>query len=683
MRINFKAIVDAYKLPTHLPLLPLFEAIINSIQSIEEAGIDDGQITITVVRAPSLLQGESWETDVDSFEIVDNGVGFNERNFTSFDIYGSDYKLSMGCKGVGRVLWLKAFSKVHIESTYLGEDGRYYDRSFDFSASEERKEISNLVSQKTQSGTKVVLDGYAPRYKSKCPKRMETLAREIMNHCFTYLALGTCPRIIITDEQGSMCINSVFQEYTKGQLSVVGLDVGGNALSLISAKNYAPSIDKHILHFCAHNREVFGDNLANSIRELTGRLFNEDGEFTYCGYITGGILDENINNERTEFAFSKANIESKEEDEHEQLELDEADTSKTISKKDINSAVAPIIREFLRHEIVAYNSQKKERIERYVFGKNPRYRSLIKHCEGCVESIPLTSDDDKLELELFRQEQAFRLRLKQEEREYIGGDIDSIEDYADYEDRCAAHLQKIADIGKDDLADYIIHRKTMLDILAHNLSFADKEKKRYAMERSVHTLIFPMVTTSDDMDYEKHNLWIIDEKLAYHYYLASDKPLSTYAVMDSDSHKEPDIAIFEPAFALTSDSPDSDLNNITIIEFKRPGRSDVECVDQVTQYIKLIREGKCKDKNGRMLAEVNGKAIRFSCYILSDLPGSMTEFLEGRNFRKTPDGQGYYLYHDHYNAYIEVLPYSKMIRDSERRNKILFDRLFCQSPPTR
>ena len=35
-------------------------------------------------------------------------------------------------------------------------------------------------------------------------------------------------------------------------------------------------------------------------------------------------------------------------------------------------------------------------------------------------------------------------------------------------------------------------------------------------------LIFPMTKTSDDIDYLQHNLWIIDEKLAYHHYLASD-----------------------------------------------------------------------------------------------------------------------------------------------------------------
>jgi hypothetical protein len=453
----------------------------------------------------------------------------------------------------------------------------------------------------------------------------------------------------------------------------------GKLSNIISTKNYAASNDKHTLHFCAHKREVFGDNLANTIKELTGKLSNDDGEFIYSGYITGKFLDDNINSERTEFSFAKSEqSDIDESDSNEQLEMEGVNSSNTVSKKEIVATAVPIIREFLEKEISAYNIQKKERIEHYVYCKNPRYRSLIKHNSECIDKISLTGDDQKLELELFKQEQSYRLQLKTEQKEYLSENIDGIQDYSDYERRCSSYLQKISDLGKSDLADYITHRKVMLDILSNNLKFSDESKKKYALEKSIHNLIFPMTTTSDDIDYNKHNLWIIDEKLAYHYYLASDKPISTYKDTESDCPKEPDIAIFEPAFALTGDSKDSDINNITIIEFKRPGRSDEGCVDQVVGYIKRIRNGRCKDKDGHVLGEMKGNSIRFSCYILCDIQANMSEFLEGRNFRKTPDGNSYYQYYDGYNAYIEVLPYSKMINDSKRRNKILFDHLFCQ-----
>ena len=312
--------------------------------------------------------------------------------------------------------------------------------------------------------------------------------------------------------------------------------------------------------------------------------------------------------------------------------------------------------------------------------RNPRYRSLLKHDPDCIERMRYQQDDDKLELELFKQEQAYRLKIKKEQSDFIRDDVDNIHDFEDYTRRCSEFLVKISDLGKDDLAQYIMHRKVMLDILQTNLRYTDENKKKYALEKEIHNIIFPMMTTSDDIDYSKHNLWIIDERLAYHYYLASDKPISSYNVMESDCDKEPDIAIFEPAFALTDDGHDTDIHNITIVEFKRPGRMDKDCVDQVINYVKKIRDGKCKDKNGQVLAEVTFKDVRFNCYILCDIPGEMVDFLEGRTFKKTPDGKSYYLYHDSYNAYIEVIPYRKMVDDSIRRNKILFDKLLGQIP---
>jgi hypothetical protein len=244
MKINFRAIVDEKRLPASAPLLPLFEAIVNSIHSIEEAGTKDGLIHINVVRDVTPIGSDYWETDIHSFEIKDNGIGFNDRNYASFDIYGSDHKLAVGGKGVGRVQWLRAFSKVVIESTYMGDDGKYYDRKFDFTVHDERREIEHHESEKNSTGTTVMLCDYFRKYKGKCPKKIDTLARDIMNHCFTYLALGTCPQIYITDEQESKNINALFKEYTKGQLHVSDFDVNGISFRIIGAKNYVPVNDK-------------------------------------------------------------------------------------------------------------------------------------------------------------------------------------------------------------------------------------------------------------------------------------------------------------------------------------------------------------------------------------------------------------------------------------------------------
>jgi hypothetical protein len=54
--------------------------------------------------------GYPFDEEVGIKTETDNGVGFNEKNFASFDVYGSDYKLDMGCKGVGRDIMNHCFA---------------------------------------------------------------------------------------------------------------------------------------------------------------------------------------------------------------------------------------------------------------------------------------------------------------------------------------------------------------------------------------------------------------------------------------------------------------------------------------------------------------------------------------------------------------------------------------------
>jgi len=62
----------------------------------------------------------------------------------------------------------------------------------------------------------------------------------------------------------------------------------------------------------------------------------------------------------------------------------------------------------------------------------------------------------------------------------------------------------------------------------------------------------------------------------------------------------------------------------------------------------------------------------------SDLSEKIKIYARQRGFQTAPDGIGYYYFLDNYKAYIEIIPYSKLIQDSQQRNKILFDKLFMQ-----
>src|ERR1700736_204530 len=120
---------------THLPkvkaLLPLFEAVMNSFQAIEEAGGPGHYVRIIAERQGNL--DDEKPGPVEAFSVVDSGVGFTDRNFDSFETVDSPYKASRGGKGLGRFLWLKAFTRVEIESHYTATSSiRLSHRTFAF-----------------------------------------------------------------------------------------------------------------------------------------------------------------------------------------------------------------------------------------------------------------------------------------------------------------------------------------------------------------------------------------------------------------------------------------------------------------------------------------------------------------------------------------------------------------------
>ena len=134
----------------HLPhskgLMPVYEAVVNSIESIEELNaikqlpLSEYQIDVEIIRdgqiSLEIKPGPRPEPEITSFRIADNGIGFTDDNWTSFNTLDSLKKLDKGCRGIGRVLWLKAFDNVAIDSSY-NQDGTILRRRFNFNISKE------------------------------------------------------------------------------------------------------------------------------------------------------------------------------------------------------------------------------------------------------------------------------------------------------------------------------------------------------------------------------------------------------------------------------------------------------------------------------------------------------------------------------------------------------------------
>jgi hypothetical protein len=107
MKASIAGRVSHTNLPKAKALLPVFEAVVNAFQAIEESGAGPGphEIQIVAERQGNLDDGKPGP--IESFVISDTGVGFTDANYDSFNTVDSLYKAPRGGKRLGRFLSLQ------------------------------------------------------------------------------------------------------------------------------------------------------------------------------------------------------------------------------------------------------------------------------------------------------------------------------------------------------------------------------------------------------------------------------------------------------------------------------------------------------------------------------------------------------------------------------------------------
>jgi hypothetical protein len=664
MELDLIGRIENTNLSTAKPLLPLFEAIINSIQAIEDRGNSDGIISIEIERTEDLF-GDDGENihPIRSFKITDNGIGFNEINFKSFNKADTTFKKSKGGKGIGRFIWLKAFDKVVIESIYKNSQG-YEKRNFTFKLSDKGIEDHILIKdQEPKFSTTVFLSGLKETYQQFCPRKAEDIAEKIIEHCLVYFVSGRLPIIQLRDPANNktMVLNDVFGNIARDTLEEVHFTLKSHDFKLSILKLFNTHT-QHELHYFANNRQVKQYTLINEIPDLAKRPIDleKQQEFTVSSFLAGPYLDKIVNPERTALTFL----------------VDSADSikfSSEISEEELKEKTVEVLKEKLTPYLLSIRETKTERIKHFINETAPQYKPLLKYKPEIIEQLKPDLKDDKLDLELYKFQQGLDLEIKNESKK-VFNEIENTQDLEEYKSKYDSYFEKMIEVGNSKLSQYILHRKLILELLKKQISI--KTDSTYFLEDSVHKIIFPLRATSDDIPLANQNLWLIDEKLNYHQYLASDTPLNKMENVEVDSKKRPDVIVFNNPFALVSDN--KPYQSVVILEFKKPMRNsfndEENPIDQVLGYVENILAGKALDKNGRPFNLP--PHTPFYAYIICDITPTIERYANRNSFIKSTDGLGFFGYvKDPLNTYIEIISYDKMIIDSEKRNQILFEHL--------
>lgn len=630
-------------------LLPVFEAVVNSIQAIEDRpDTSPGTITVRIQRhAQQSLPGvREAEQPIVGFTIEDDGIGFDEDNYKSFLTSDSTYKLARGCKGIGRFFWLKAFERAEIESVHSMDATRRLrkilftrDRGFEELNHEETHEPMKTV---------VKLVDYRSEYREQ-PSSFKTtkkIAQRILEHCLSFYISGPVPRIIVQDHGESVFLDEMYGEIQR-HLKTEPFSVGDDQFTISHIKLYSTHAKVHDIVLCGNGRDVKRTSIATFLG--TSQQFDEDDrKFVYTAYVSGDYLDKNVRSDRISF------------------DIPEGGTliSKSLLTLDqILEAAKEKTKAYLSKYLVALHHRKCEIASNYVSNKNPTLRAVIHYCPEALDEIEPNSPDERVDEVLYRHKGRAEFEIRRRGQELLKTQAQTVEEIRDeYE----GVTERLGEFQKDQLAAYVTFRKMIVDLLEKKLEL--NKDGRLADESVIHDILFPRKATTDSLDFSEHNLWLIDERLTFHTFATSDNRLCDST--SSDSEERPDILAFAEV------DEDRTARTVSIVELKKPQRKRYE-EDPTRQLYRYVRQIRTSEKivmpNGRDL-QVDG-STRFYCYAVCDLTDPVKEFAENANYAKLKGEVGYYSYNSNHKAHTEIIAFNKLVVDVQRRHKVFFEKL--------
>ena len=639
-------------------LQPLFEAVSNSMYAIEDVlgeNVAKGKISI---RVTSL-------SDPCKIEIVvsDNGIGLDKNRYDAFCEIDTDFKRAKGGKGVGRLFWLDAFKSILVESVYDAPVGRAR-RAFSFVLEHDdqiRPTQEDEPVSGASTGTTITFRGLRTQeYADTFPKRADTFLRYFSAHFIADFLMGGGPTISV-DLDGDITIYpQAVAELTVGkplETGTFGLK-GFGTLSIVGFTCKAEAstgLDgKHQLHLLANGRTV-ETRKVDGLLGVTDLERDMEKDLVFHGCVSGEYLDLRVNEGRTAFNL----------------------TEKTLNEIS-RGCMEQVRTKLLPAQVEAYVEKRRENYQSFV----TRYPTFgFDDDETQLQRVPFhatTAEDFAAGLV------KYQIRREEERQKALQALIDTL----DLQDIPANFDKTVSDAARGiqaseqlALAQHVVRRKLALELLEKLIrrlrTRKDKDDDHY-LEKTLHSFICPMGIRGDnpvEVKGRAHELWIVDERLAFTRAFSSDKRLD--AIMTAGgSADRPDLLVWDLAYGLgvtESDSVDvsEPLRTMMIVEFKRPGREDYKEAEdqieaQIVKYLGQLRGGELESFD-RARIRVAPDCV-FHCYVVADIIGDLEQQLS--NWETTANGQGRIRpLKNHYRGSIEVIQWQDLVNDAWMRNR--------------
>lgn len=626
----------------HAFLLPTLEAVSNAMHGIEARFGDsakvNGKVELVITNAndPTKIM----------VSITDNGIGLNDENYRSFKTPFSGHKLKARGRGFGRFIAFKVFSRIMYSTRYelLGIGST---RTFRFDITRDQELIFfDGDPDFAHVGMRVEYDAPLTTWHELVRSLNQSdVADHIASHFLPQFLYGWLPEITIQFDDGepesiTSRFNNVFVESAKGSVDVE-IDGAMEKLDYSLTKiQKTKSFKNHCLLFAA------ADRIVGSPKDLTNVLgtphFTDDKNENYIvlGVVRGEAFETRLNDSRTAI-----NV-----------------TPKTIEK--IVSAVSDVIQKDEAQQIAKIKAEQSADLTD-ALRENPILRMGLK---GRTVSDYVVAKPNNWTAQQFVSDLAIeRFRASKELTKAI---TLAASDPEKYIESIKEIVSKIDENNKEALAEYIIHRKRVIEMVEAARKYTDGSK--HAAEDVIHDLVFKRFSDTAELDYFEHNLWLIDDALAFLPYASSDRTAKGAGRQKGD--KVPDLAFFDDSLILG----DNDGTTVTIVEFKKPSRNDyvfgpakTDPVKQVLETLDLaVRAGGVTKTDGTHMSFAG--VIRRFAYIVADHTPSLVSVLKDHDFKNDQNPKIFFRYRDNERVFIQAIGYDTLVENAKKRNQAFF-----------
>lgn len=563
-------------------------------------------------------------------------------------------KYERGGKGFGRFIAFKIFKEVFYSSRQTGSDGWTSSGSYRY---EPFATDDNLieVSPDVGAGAHRFDTGLTALMKSPLPESQdffdldgeryfedgqEAIASALLDHFLIEFIQKKVPQNFFLTVQG-LRVN--LHDYFHKSLSIGGSKVENLEIGQVDRlfefsyfKVGEAQAKKHRLYFYANNRAA--SDLENISSGLNDKPFSEMGEdglrrYFYLVAVSSDFFVSSQSRDRITNLHAKIEYDGK--------------------RKSIKDHLIALVKQHILEIENAYTAERRAKMAadvEHLIAIDPLLRRGLgdKSAADFVRKRAITETREQLAQDLFVE----RFRKKFDFTKLDGNaSIDQL-----------VHLVKtqIPEDAKEALAVYVAYRNHVIRIFRELLK---KEEDGLATEDKVHQLIYPRYKDSEEVDYSSHNLWLLDDDLAYAQYISSDRtPDGNYRAKGQYAH---DLLI-------------NNENELMVVEMKRPQKTGYAAdsdsatndpVDQLKKQISDIRKkGKVKTSSGREITISPDTMVRG--YVLADWNDNLQSYLEMEDFMITNyGGRMAYRYYKTLNLMLEVVAFDRLVDRASNRNE--------------